>query len=246
MARQFFKSMRSASGAFWAGAILILICLAARLLWGAAHAETGIPWLEAQWRDATLGWFTGDYEPIYTRLPSQQADFWLRETTRVVEAHESDAQLVMGAAIVLDSPNNGFAFRFIKRLDTLPSVGTIPDIDRDGIKRAEDNFENQCKNRCLELADKACKLDPRNTEWWRLNALLLRRCSLNTSDESPRGLDWLIRLDECGKARSRECALRLHRGRHLLADCRRDGLRRPKGTIGCQRCRQVQTRNRSF
>lgn len=199
MNRRFLKLTRAVSVAFWGGTILLLVFLTTRLVWRGTQMETGTQSIYTHWRDATLGWVVGDHEPIYSRQPSEQAEFWLRETNRVLEASPNDAQLTMGAAFVLDSPGDGFVWRFMKRLNSLPAIGTFPDLDREGIKQAEDVFENQCKDRCLELAATAAKLEPTNVEWWRLYALLLQRNTLHSYDATPRDPDWLNTLDECAR-----------------------------------------------
>lgn len=196
MNRRLFGWTRSA---FWGCAIVLLVCLAVRLLWRAAEMETGIQSLVSHWRDATIGWVVGDHEPIYLCQPIEQADYWLREANRVLDADPNDAQLTMGAALVLDSPGDGYVWRYVKRLNTYPEFGTFPDYDIAEIKRAEDAFEKRCRQRCLELAATAAKLAPTNVEWWRLYALLLRRDSVYACDDTPRDPDWLSILDDCAR-----------------------------------------------
>ena len=191
-----FRLNRFVRTGFWGCVVLLLVCLTARLLWRAAGTETGIQTLQSQWRDATLGWFLGSREPISSREPTDQAKYWLREVDRVLEAHPNDAELTMGAAVVLDSPGEGFAARYLKGLIKNTS---IPDLNQAGIKRAEDAFEKQCGHRCLELAARATKTEPTNIEWWRLHALLLHGLSLRSSDGPPRDADWLNTLNQCAQ-----------------------------------------------
>ena len=106
---------------------------------------------------------------------------------------------MMGAAIVLDSPADGYTLRFVKQMNTAPWGGMFPDFDNEGIERSEDVFEKQCRNRCLELAAAAANLDPTNVEWWRLYALLLRRCPTYSHDDAPRDPDWLRILGDCAQ-----------------------------------------------
>ncbi len=199
MTRRFLELTRSLSLVVWGCALLLIACLIIRLLWHAAQLETGFQSLYSHWRDATLGWVEGSYEPISSRQPSEQAEYWLREIDKVSELHPNDAQLTMGAAIVLDSPAGGYLLRFVKRPITSPTVGIIPEWDKEGIKRAEDLFESRCKNRCLELAAMAARADPMNVERWRLYALLLQRCSPEVYEDTPRSADWLKILDECAR-----------------------------------------------
>ena len=79
----------------------------------------------------------------------------------------------------------------------LPGIGFLPEMDDAGVRRAEDAFELRCKEHCLDLTDRATKLDPANAEWWRIRALLLWRHSRYSYEESPRCLDWSEVLNEC-------------------------------------------------
>ncbi len=184
---------------FWACLWLLLLCLSIRLLWLASRTETGFQTLHLHWRDATLGWVQGSYKPIHSREPPDQAEFWLREVGRVLEDHPDDASIVMGAALVLDSPGTGFLSRHVKKVERIPGFGAFPELDREEIRRVEDTFENQCKQRCLELAGRAAELDPANVEWWRLRALLLWRHSLYSYGKTPRDPRWINTLQECAQ-----------------------------------------------
>ncbi|MHB1037469.1 MAG: hypothetical protein ACYC35_18820 [Pirellulales bacterium] len=190
-------SMGWAGRAFWASMFVLLVALAGRLLWRASHTETGFGSLAIQWRDATAGWIIGPYEPIYTREPPDQAEYWLAEVDRVLAAHPDDPQLTMGAAIVLHSPCDGYSLRHV--IQQITPVGAFSGWDGEGIEDVEDAFENRCRNRSLELAARAARLDPTNVERWRLRALLLRRQPSHSYDHTPRDPDWLRTLDECAR-----------------------------------------------
>jgi hypothetical protein len=177
----------------------LLLCLSIRLLLLASGTETGLEALHLHWRDATLGWVQGRYKPIHSREPPEQAEFWLREVDRALEAYPDDASMVMGAALVLDSPGTGFLSRYLKKVERIPGFGAFPELDEEGIRRAQDTFENQCKKRCLELAGRPAELDPASVEWWRLRALLLWRCSFHSYDETPRDPRWISTLQECAE-----------------------------------------------
>jgi len=189
---------RLAALSFWTCTSLLLLVMGVRLLWVASRTETGLQTLGQQWRDGPLGWVLGSYEPIHKREPLQQAEFWLPEVDRVLRAHPDDSRLVMGAALTLDNASTGFLSKYLKKIETLPGFGSFPDLDEEGITRAEDAFENQCRKRCLELAAKATELDPANPEWWRLRALLLwRNCPYSSYDEAPRDPNWSDILEQC-------------------------------------------------
>ncbi len=182
---------------FWACVLPLALCLSIRLLWIASRTETGFQTLHLQWRDATLGWVQGSYKPIHSREPPEQAEFWLPEVGRVLEAHPDDANIVMGAALVLDRPGTGFLSRHLKKVEMIARFVVVPELDEEAIRREEDTFENQCKEYCLELADRAVELEPACGEWWRLRALLLWRYSSYSYGETPRDPCWVNTLQEC-------------------------------------------------
>jgi hypothetical protein len=181
--------------AFWLAALLLCFSLSLRLVWLASRTETGFSTLGMQWRDATLGWILGEHQPIYLREPAEQADFWLRETDRVLKAHPNDARLAMGAALLLDAPNHEFE---IKHSKAQKIMGTIfPQFNEEPLKRAENAFEKSCKDRCLELAACATAMESENVQWWRLHALLLFRQPMHSFDDTPRDRQWVTVLNEC-------------------------------------------------
>ncbi|MBC8356967.1 MAG: hypothetical protein H8E66_33770 [Planctomycetes bacterium] len=184
--------------AFWICILGGVVCLSSRLVWLSSDTETGLQTLRTQWWDATLGLPLGSDQPIASREPVVQAEFWLGETDRVLKLNSDDAQVAMGAALVLDGPGTDFMGRYLRNIDRFGGIG-FPEIDREGIKQAEDAFEVRCKDRCLQLAAKATQLDGDHVEWWRLRALLLFHESMYTHGESPRDADWLKILDECAR-----------------------------------------------
>jgi hypothetical protein len=182
----------------WLCILLSCLSLSARLLWLASQTETGLTILRLQWRDATIGWILGNHQPITSREPSEQAEFWLPEVDRILKAHPNDARMTMGAALVLDSPANGYIARYSKAVSLPSAARIIPTFDNDGIKRAKDAFEKRCKQRCLELAAKATEFDSANVEWRRMRASLLSRDS-GESREIARDPRWREILDECAR-----------------------------------------------
>ena len=96
----------------------------------------------------------------------------------------------MGAALVLDSPNDQFQSRHLKFNKQIPGP-SFPEFDAETIKRKKAVFEKLCKDRCLELAAKATAIDGADVELWRLRALLLFR------ESTPRDPRWLDILEEC-------------------------------------------------
>lgn len=100
---------------------------------------------------------------------------------------------------MLDSPSQEYVSKYLKRIETIPGFGAFPELDEEGLKAAEDAFEAQCKERCLELAAQATEADPTNVDWWRLRALLIWRYSMYSYDDSPRVDNWLEILQDASQ-----------------------------------------------
>ena len=144
-----------------------------------------------------MGLLVGEHVPVGTLEPIDQAEFWLRETDRILAADPDNAELVMGAALVLDSPGFGFFVRHMKH-NNVPNATAVPypELDYDAVERATELFEAKCRPRCLALAAKATELQPTEVRWWRMRAMLLFR---NHKDTGPRDLDRLKLWTECAK-----------------------------------------------
>lgn len=183
---------------FWIVAGLLLVGLAGRLLWFAANTETGLAMLHVQATDATWGWFAGNHTPIHSQEPATQARLWLEEIDHGLARESRDAEWMMGAAIVLDSPSQAYVGKYLKKIQASP-VGMIPTMNNDGLRAAENAFETACKVKCLELAARATEIEPDNVHWWRLRALLLWRHSHYSLDNSPRVENWLEVLQEASR-----------------------------------------------
>ncbi|MHC4400330.1 MAG: hypothetical protein ACYTG0_11705, partial [Planctomycetota bacterium] len=145
-----------------------------------------------------MGWFLGRYEPVSNREPTDQADFWLRETERIVAENPASAEIAMGAALVLDTPSRGFIRRYLTlRRDMGGFVG--PWLDDDAIHTAIRQFAAKTSDRCLALAAEATRRRPEDVHLWRLRALLVFPSFVFLADETPRTPDWLQVLDECAR-----------------------------------------------
>ncbi len=111
----------------------------------------------------------------------------------------------MGAALVLDAPATGFAFRYLKIPDFIKSlglpksasIGMGPQLDQERLDSAIARFEAACGPQCLAMAARATELEPGEVRWWRLRALLQCTDPLFV-EEKPRTPDWLRVVDQCG------------------------------------------------
>ncbi len=182
---------------FWGSVGLAALTFGVRAGWEASQTETGTGMVAVQWRDATLGWVSGCYEPVSSRAPAAQAEFWVQETSRILAAHPNDAGLTMGAAMMLDAPAGGYVKRYIKLQEGPAWLPVIPQLDYPALQGVEDEFELRCCSRCLDLAERACRLEPGETAWWQLRAVLQFRSSVYGSASGPRSPSWLEVLDEC-------------------------------------------------
>ena len=182
----------------WTAYAVLVLLLASRTAWVASHAETGWETLSLQWKDATLGWFVGRYVPICQRDPVEQAEFWLGEVERIVDANPDDAALAMGAACILDAPGEECLYVAMRTWGDIPwhpAHFRGPDLDGDALEESRDRFESLCKDRCMELAARATELEPSNVDWWRCRAFLQRRDWTGDIRDSR----WLDTLEECAE-----------------------------------------------
>lgn len=176
----------------------VLVCLCTAVAWVASTTETGWTVLALQWRAATLGWFVADPLSIATAEPTDQADFWLHEVDRILDAEPPSAAATMAAAWVLDTPTNGFMYRYLKKPSDFPSFIPIG-FYYEACERAKKQFEEKCKHRCLALAAEATRMEPENVHWWRMRALLQFRDGTCVGDREPRASDWRDVLHECAR-----------------------------------------------
>lgn len=138
---------RCAERLFWGNVCLTALTLGVRAGWEASQTETGTGILAVQWRDATLGWVSGCYEPVSSREPAAQVECWLQDTTRILAAHPNDAGLAMGAAMMLDAPAGGYAKRHVKHQKGPAWLPVIRQFDCPALQRVEDQFAQRCWRR---------------------------------------------------------------------------------------------------
>ena len=171
------------SHVFVAGLCILAIVLIVRLIWVAAHTECGWTLLKQQWLDATVGLVSRRTVPIYMQEPADQADFWLKEAKRITDADPENAELAMGAALVLDS------------LSITVENYYKPSVSED---HEAENIEKECTDRCLALGAKAMKLEPDEQSWRRLSALMLvpENCFYYMIFLPPRDSKWINILEK--------------------------------------------------
>ena len=87
--------------------LAVLLVPAVRLAWVASHTETGWETIRLGWHAAALGLLGMQRVPVGNLEPTDQADFWLAETERILAADPENAEIAMGAAWVLDLPGTG-------------------------------------------------------------------------------------------------------------------------------------------
>jgi hypothetical protein len=168
--------------------VLMLLIPLVRLIWITSRTATGWETVSRQWRDATVGLVVGKHVPLAEREPAEQAAFWLRETQRIVADEPENAELAMGAALLLDSPSMGFEIHHARRMGSL-----MPEWDREVIDCELATFEAQCSAQCLAMATKATELQPKEVRWWRLRGTLL----FGGGKPGVRVPDWLGVLRQC-------------------------------------------------
>jgi hypothetical protein len=150
--------------------------LCVRLFWTASQTESGWTTLRQQWRDATAGIFIGDQIPIQRWKPVDQAEFWLQETKRITALEPDNAELAMGAAIVLESIDWGYEYSDVERLS-----------------------DRECRSQSLTMTSRATEIQQANACWWRLRALLqapIFQFDLYLVSQECK-TDWLNSIEQC-------------------------------------------------
>ncbi len=181
-------------------AALIAFAVAARFVDTVSRIDTGWLLVAEQWKAGTIDSLYPE-EAVANREPPEQADYWLRETDRILAESETSARLAMGAAWILDAPAQGFK---AKHLQT-PQLPMLPPT-LENTERLEQVFEARCGPRCLELARRGVELEPANVDWRRMQALLTVRSPSSSFRQEARTNQWVELLDEAAR-RDRDNAL---------------------------------------
>ncbi len=174
----------------------------ARLAWRLTTSELGwMPHLE-QWANGAASIIGVERREFSNLDPAEQATFWLNEVERIGSAND-DAEMAMGAAWMLDSPQFGFIRRHVSMKDDVGYPG-LPaswrrELDHQTIAAMVEEFELLCRDECLGWIARAVRLDDANVELRRARALLLFQTRFISFDSEPRQDDWLSVLDECAR-----------------------------------------------
>ncbi len=179
---------------FWASISILSVLLGARLIWLTVTTETGFQERRREWRDANTAWIVGPTVPLDNQPTADQEDFWIREIDRILQVHGDDPQILVGAAVLLDSPiasawgdNDGIRERLMRQ-------EVIPDEPQEYYSGP--NIRIGSGSKSLELIGKATELNPGNPEWWQIRALLATSPDYYTAN-GRRDQNLVATLDEC-------------------------------------------------
>lgn len=180
------------------GLLIAFALLGAR--WAIAVSEIGARPFLRQWSDVFQE-ITGDDNRALSELPPvEQGHYWLGEVAQVEEV-QSDPEVAMGAAWLLDAPQYNCLLAHYERREN-PDGRPLPpflqyELDRDTAVALTEEFESLCRDECLAQIELAVRLDESNVESRRAQALLLFQPRILQSDIEPRREDWLAILEEC-------------------------------------------------
>ncbi len=181
----------------WGLCFIVLAVVSIRYAW--ISVRSGLTW-----RDHVEGWkvtaclvFGLECQPLGERAPEEQAKYWLKQVPRVAAA-ASNSQIALGAAWMLDSPQNYFQRHHVQKLAATSIPGPPLWIrDTATIESLTEEFEGLCRSNCLRQVRIAVDLDPSNVDVWRAYALLLFQSKSAGLELQPRQENWLEVLDEC-------------------------------------------------
>lgn len=170
---------------------LVALAIAGRFIFAVSRIETAWSAIVAQW---TPEWFTA--HAVTDLEPPDQANYWLPKVDRIVAGPGNKAQLAMGAAWILDAPAPQYRSRYLQA-HSGPGLSFF--VSEADTAQAEREFQSRCRAKCLELAERATELDPTNVDYWRMRALLISSCSLDTIDNTVRTPRWAEVLEEAAR-----------------------------------------------
>lgn len=186
----------------WITYVLTAVVAIATMRMVMVQGTSSIRW-RVQWETfvpLALGTLSIESPPLGERYPSEQAQYWLRQTENLNS--DSDPELIAGGAWVLSNPDTRFWRNFVRRNPDLLSGSGIPigmtfQLDSESIAEATRQFHELARNRCVELSDLRVRLEPDNIEAWRMRALLAFEHDGVGNELKPRRADWEAVLSEC-------------------------------------------------
>lgn len=187
--------------------LLVVSLLGTRLAWQLSVSELGWSPHLVQWVKVASELAGVEYRSPGDEDPTVQAQFWLNEAKEVGKESD-DPMIAMGAAWMLDSPQLSFMRRHVRVNKDLNSPGTPTgvrmksggELDLKTIAEMTGQFEQLCRNECLNEIDRAVRLDETNVELHRARALLLFKAISMSSELQHRRDDWITVLGECAEA----------------------------------------------
>lgn len=178
-------------------AVLAAGFLMVRYVAAIAFSESGSSVAGEAWANAVYAAAAREFVPVSRRFPEEQAAFWMART----ESLPDDPDLLCGAALILSEPSPAYRTRLLKRkeghlAEAFRDIRPPVDFDDKAINRAEEAFQEQTTERCLDLLRRATALAPEDRDLWRIRALLLFRGFMTPRSWEPRTADWASILDE--------------------------------------------------
>ncbi|WP_145225771.1 hypothetical protein [Gimesia algae] len=171
--------------------------LGLRLVFVLQNSPSGWRGFWYDWKVSALR-LSGQTTMIGEEIPPIQAEYWLRQISQIPQT-QTDPQIAMGAAWMLDSPQIYFYLNYLTTSED-PSGFELPlqfrrKLDEEAINTLNTEFESICHAACLAQSKTATELAPDNVELWRQRALLQFYIK-NDYGLTPRHANWLSVLNE--------------------------------------------------
>lgn len=175
--------------------VALAVVLAGRAVWQASRTEVGWEVVLDQWLKTPAAAAGLERRALAEQEPVDQARFWLRELERA----PAQADVLAGAAWMLDAPQPGYLQRYVVIASPFPGLPASPmgTLDRDRIARALGEFEQRCEGPCVARIAEATDLQPDEADLWRARALLLWSNPTFSGRTSARRQDWATVLETC-------------------------------------------------
>lgn len=181
--------------------IIAVIVSGIRFAWLESSSRYASSMWMHEWRGAILNTFGFETTEIGEQKPINQAKYWLKHVEKV-DAVQTEAEIAIGAAWVLDSLSHIFEVYHQKDVDSYSKASWFPlslkyNLKFESINEMVEDFEKVCDPACLSMIEKATELEEDNPEVWRNRALLLFKRGQNVSRMQPRVSNWMKVLESC-------------------------------------------------